>query len=164
MTMAILVIKPRFIMNKIYLFLLYVCFATSAFCQTKVENNVEYKAVGLVKDDSTFLALKDTAQKHLPYFIQSLKKHGSEIKRYRFIVKSDFAQKGVHEHMWSAVSTYDSHIFKGIFIDSPFNLKNIKTGDNVTINESGIEDWVIYDLRTGKRIGDFSAKYLDSKH
>lgn len=144
--------------------LLLVCYATAAACQTKVENNVEYKSVNLAEHDSKFLALKDTAQKYLTLFIQRVQRNGSEIKEYRFIVKSDFLEKGVHEHMWSQIYLYDKHTFKGTFIDSPFKLKNIKTGDKVTIDEGVVEDWVIYDLKTGKEIGDFSAKYLDSQH
>jgi uncharacterized protein YegJ (DUF2314 family) len=147
-----------------YTFFLLLCCVASVAGQTKVENNWKYKAVGLVKDDPTFLALKDTAQKHIAVFIQGVQKNGMAITNYRFIVKSDFVENGHHEHMWSQVYMYNDHSFKGVFIDSPFKLKNIKTGDKVTIKDLEIEDWVIFDLKTEKKTGDFSAKYLDNQH
>jgi uncharacterized protein YegJ (DUF2314 family) len=147
------------------LFILLLFIITDAVCQTKtkVENNVQYKSKALVKDDGKFLALKDTAQKHMPAFLDSLKKRGGDYENYRFIVKSDFAEKGTHEHMWSQIVGYSNGMFRAIFIDSPFDLKNIKTGDKVMIKKGDVEDWVIHDLKTKKVTGDFSDKYLKSK-
>jgi len=106
---------------KRYILIAVCVFATiGANCQTVVKNNVEYKSVELVEGDKVFLALKDTAQKHLQIFIENLKKHGLDQKNYRFDVKSDFVQNGNHEHMWSAVYEYKNGYFKGVFIDSAF--------------------------------------------
>jgi uncharacterized protein YegJ (DUF2314 family) len=131
---------------------------------TKVENSVEYPSISLAPEDSTFLALKDTAQKHLPQFISSLFKSGFKPENFTFLVKSDFEEAGVHEHMWSQVSIYKDGSFFGIFIDSPFDLKKIKTGDSVFIKRDAVEDWIITDVKTGKETGYFSKKYLHSKN
>ena len=80
--------------------------------QTKVENSTEYHSVELSKADSKFLALKDTAQKHLPQFINSLIEHNLH-DHYTFCVKSDFVENGVHEHIWSQVFIYKNGRLKG---------------------------------------------------
>ena len=148
---------------KIFLVLLFLIICTHAFCQIKTSGSDNYGSVGLPKGDSTFLALKDTAQAHLQTFIDSLKIHGLDTANYRFGVKSDFVENVTHEHMWSLILTYDTSNFKGIFIDSAFNVKNIKTGDNVSINRTGIEDWSFYNKITGKTIGNYSEMYLEEK-
>ncbi|MFI5162326.1 MAG: DUF2314 domain-containing protein [Sphingobacteriales bacterium] len=137
--------------------------ALNASSQTVVKNSVEYTSVELKAEDKTFLVLKDTAQKHLQEFIDGINKHGNDVNNYRFAVKSDFVQDGHHEHMWSMIRTYKNGVFKGIFIDSAFIVKNIKMGDKVTINRSKIEDWSIENIPTGKIMGQFSIKYLESK-
>ncbi|SDD59367.1 Uncharacterized conserved protein YegJ, DUF2314 family [Mucilaginibacter pineti] len=147
---------------KNYLFILLIVAATNGFCQVKVENNVQYKTVKLKADDGVFLSLKRLAQKRMPEFVDSLKKNGADYKNFRFIVKSDFVEQGSHEHMWSRVFVYNKEVFKAIFIDSPFTIKNIKTGDKILIRKSDIEDWVIYKNEV-KVAGDFSEKYLNSK-
>lgn len=122
----------------------------------------EYKIVALTKDDSTFLALKDTAQVHLLTFVNIVKLHGKD-KKYKLAVKSDFVEKGVHEHMWSRIYEYNNGVFKGEFADSAIDLKNIKFGNAVSISQDGIEDWSIYNTVTHESSGNFSDKYLNSK-
>jgi uncharacterized protein YegJ (DUF2314 family) len=148
-----------------FLFVLLLFAVTNAFCQhTKVENNVQYKAVALPKDDARFLALKNIAQQHMPQFLDSLKKNGADRDGYSFIIKSDFVEGDKHEHMWSQVLGYGNGIFKTIFIDSPIELKNIKIGDQVDVKQTDVEDWAINNLRTKRITGDFSDKYLNTKH
>ncbi|HTK18277.1 MAG TPA: DUF2314 domain-containing protein [Mucilaginibacter sp.] len=146
----------------IALFFITTCYSI-AHSQTVRKNNIEYSSVKLSKDDKIFLALKDTAQKHMQEFIQSLNKHGHDVRNYEFHVKSDFVQNGNHEHMWSRVYEYQNGVFKGIFIDSAFTVKNVKMGDKVTIKKNEVEDWSIHDELTNKTIGQFSIRYLDSK-
>lgn len=147
------------------LLVLLMFMASGAFCQqTKVENDVEYRAVSLEADDRRFLALKDTAQKHMPEFMDNLKKHGADYPNYNFVVKSDFVDGDQHEHMWSQIVGYSNGVFKAIFIDSPFSLKNIKTGDKVSIKKGDVEDWLIYDKKNKPLAGGFSKKYLNSKN
>jgi len=124
---------------------------------------VEYSSVSLSKEDKIFLALKDTAQKHLQVFIESVNKHGHDFRNYEFHVKSDFVQNGLHEHMWSKVYEYKDGVFKGVFIDSAFTVKNVKMGDKVMIRRGLVEDWSIHDVVSNKTTGQFSMKYLDSK-
>ena len=123
----------------------------------------EYRVATLSKDDSTFLALKDTAQKKLKIFIDSLDAHGKDYTHYTFLIKSDFVEGDNHEHMWSRIYERNNDVFKGIFIDSAYEVKNIKTGDTVAIDKNEIEDWSINNKLTGKTIGEFSIKYLKSK-
>ncbi len=139
------------------------CLSLRVVCQTIRNDSMEYSSVHLDKDDKIFLALKDTAQKHLPLFISNLNKYGKDYKTYRFVVKSDFVQNGNHEHMWSRIFQYKDGVFKGVFIDSAFTVKDIKMGDRVVIKKEAIEDWSIDNAITGKSEGGFSIKYLESK-
>ncbi|HVW15768.1 MAG TPA: DUF2314 domain-containing protein [Mucilaginibacter sp.] len=149
---------------KRYILIAVCVFATlKSSSQTVVKDNIEYSSVELKSGDKIFLALKDTAQKHLQMFIDELNKHGSDSANYRFAVKSDFVQNRDHEHMWSMVYAYKNGVFKGVFIDSAFKLRNIKMGDKVSIDHSEVEDWSIENISTGKIIGQFSVKYLESK-
>ncbi|HEX3384895.1 MAG TPA: DUF2314 domain-containing protein [Mucilaginibacter sp.] len=128
-----------------------------------MKNNVEYSSVELKAGDKVFLALKDTAQKHLQLFIDELSKHGGDSNNYQLAVKSDFVQGGDHEHMWSIVYSYKNGVFSGVFIDSAFKVKNIKMGDKVLIDRDRVEDWSIENTATGKTMGQFSIQYLESK-
>ena len=149
---------------KNFLFVLLLFAVTDAFCQkTKVENDVQYKAVPLAKNDARFLALKNIAQQRMPQFLDSLKKYENDRDGYSFIVKSDFTEGNKHEHMWSQVLGYSNGVFKAIFIDSPFELKNIKIGDKVDVKQTDVEDWAINNFRTKRITGDFSDKYLNTK-
>jgi uncharacterized protein YegJ (DUF2314 family) len=148
---------------KAFLILCLLAIYFPAFCQNDTTATKNYRAIKLVKDDSTFLALKDTAQKHLNIFIDSVSAHGKDTANYRFAIKSDFVEKNKHEHMWSGISGYFKGDFKGIFIDSALEIKKIKTGDKVTINQLDVEDWVIINKRTGKETGYYSEAYLNKK-
>jgi uncharacterized protein YegJ (DUF2314 family) len=154
--------RSNIILMKQFFFIAALLITVNATAQTKVENEVKYQSVSLAKDDSVFLALKDTAQKYLPQFISSLTTKAIA-GGYRFVIKSDFVENGTHEHMWSEVYAYKDGVFKAIFIDSPFNIKNIKTGDKITIGSKGIEDWAIYNEKGEVLSGNFSEKYLLSK-
>lgn len=128
-----------------------------------VKKSDNYRSVDLKKDDSIFLTLMDTAQAHLPAFINYLREHGRDTAIYRFAIKSDYYENDNHEHMWARINSYQNGIFKGVFIDSPFVLKNIKRGDYISIKKDSVEDWSIYNTATHKSIGEFSDKYLKSK-
>jgi uncharacterized protein YegJ (DUF2314 family) len=65
--------------------------------------------------------------------------------------------------MWSRIYERNNDVFKGIFIDSAYEVKNIKTGDTVAIDKNEIDDWSINNKLTGKTMGEFSIKYLKSK-
>lgn len=141
---------------------LFACSVFAAGCQSHHKSKT-YDVAGLPKDDSTFLVLRDTAQKKLQIFIDSLDKHGMDYKNYTFLVKSEFIDGENHEHMWSRIYRHSNDVYEGIFIDSAYDVKNIKTGDKVTIYKNAIEDWSIDNKHTGKTTGEFSVKYLQSK-
>ncbi|MFC0517009.1 DUF2314 domain-containing protein [Mucilaginibacter angelicae] len=114
----------------------------------------------LKKDDPTFLALKDTAQKYMPQFIEALTK---KTEGFKFVIKSDFKDGDTHEHMWSQILEYKSDKFSGTFIDSAVDVKNVHMGDTVLVNVNDVEDWAIYDDKDERVAGAFSEKYLESK-
>jgi uncharacterized protein YegJ (DUF2314 family) len=132
-------------------------------CNNHHKAAAKFKSVDLEKDDPVILALMDTAQVHMHVFIDSLNAHGAEMKHYVFSIKSDYAENGVHEHMWSRIFNYRDGRFRGFFADSAFRLKNIKFNDSVSIKKGDVEDWLISDLVTHKTIGEFSVKYLKRK-
>lgn len=140
---------------------IYICLLCITICagckggKSKMEPGVILK-----KDDPTFLALKDTAQKHMSQFIEALAK---KTEGFRFVIKSDFKEGDTHEHMWSQILEYKSNRFNGTFIDSAIDVKNIHMGDSVSVNVKDVEDWAIYDDKDERVAGAFSNKYLESK-
>jgi uncharacterized protein YegJ (DUF2314 family) len=149
---------------KNFLFVLLLFAVTDAFCQkTKVEEDARNKAVAVAKNGGRLSAIKNTAQRNMPQFLDSLKKNGNDHEGYSFIIKSDFVEGDKHEHMWSQVLGFSNGVFKVIFIDSPLELTNIKMGDKVDVKQTDVEDWAINNIRTKKITGDFSDKYLNIK-
>jgi len=148
-------------MKSYLLFVLLV--AAFQACKSSSKKEGDFAIVNLKRDDKTFLVLKDTAQKHITQFTDSLKQHGSDTANYTFIAKSDFEENGTHEHMWSRLYTINNDVLKGELIDSAFNLKRIKVYDKVEIKLKEVEDWVIYDNAHKQKLGGYSEKYLDSK-
>jgi uncharacterized protein YegJ (DUF2314 family) len=130
---------------------------------TACEHKETYKnAVSLPTDDSAFLALKDTAQAHLQIFIDSLNAHRTDTN-YSFKAKSDFVENTSHEHMWSEIEGYKDDRFNGIFIDSGYVVKNIKSGDPVHLKPADVDDWIIYNQKTDTQTGYYSESYLRGK-
>jgi len=114
---------------------------------------------GLKKNDPTFLRLMDTAQKYLPDFIASFQKHKGDTNYY-YTIKSDYEENETHEHMWSSPVSITGNTIKCVFIDSAYELHNIKTGDTITMKLTDVEDWTIYDYSNRTKMGYFSEKYL----
>ncbi len=131
-------------------------------CRHRVSLTDKPNMTLLKANDSTFLALKDTAQSHINLFIDSLKVHGEDTN-YQFIVKSDFVENGEHEHMWSQITRYHDGKFLGKFTDSAYLIKNVKPGDSVKFIKQEIEDWVMYDNIRMTEKGNFSDIYLRNK-
>ncbi|UOE48286.1 DUF2314 domain-containing protein [Mucilaginibacter sp. SMC90] len=140
----------------VYVFVLLI--ATNAGC--KDGKGKSEPGVMLQKDDPTFLALKDTAQKYMPQFIEALAK---KTKDFRFVIKSDFKDGATHEHMWSQILECKSNKFNGMFIDSAIDVKNVHNGDSVSVNMKDVEDWAIYNDKDELIAGAFSEEYLEDK-
>jgi len=143
--------------------LIYIALLTCLIaCKQKVSFDSN-KATLLKKDDSAFLALKDTAQLYIQTFIDSLKVYGRDTTKFHFQIKSDYVDGDIHEHMWSNIYTYKNGLFDGLFADTAFQVRNIKNGAKVTIKKSNVEDWLIYNVAKDQTIGYFSEEYLMSK-
>ena len=149
--------------TKSYILLITLLAVAFQACKNSSKKEGDFAMVNLAEDDKTFLALKDTAQKHIPEFANSLKLHGSDTANYTFIAKSDFEENGTHEHMWSRLYTIDNNVLKGELIDSAFNLKRIKLYDKVEIKLKEVEDWIVYDNVHKQKLGGYSEKYLEGK-
>jgi uncharacterized protein YegJ (DUF2314 family) len=147
---------------KKYLILIGTAFLFIAACGNKQKNTDQEKEIVTLKtDDQEFLALKDTAQKHINVFIDSLKQHAHN-PNYEFYVKSDFVDGKQHEHMWSTIKSYNNGTFAGTLTDSVYLLKNISKDAPVSIKTQDIEDWIISDAVHEKQTGGFSIEYLKS--
>lgn len=96
----------------------------------------------------------------MPQFIEALAKR---TEGFRFVIKSDFKDGDTHEHMWSQILECRSDKFKGMFIDSAVDVKNVHIGDTVSVDVKDVEDWAIYNDKNEKVAGAFSEKYLESK-
>ncbi|MFN8290959.1 MAG: DUF2314 domain-containing protein [Chitinophagaceae bacterium] len=149
-------------MTRLLPLLLLVTVTFFAACKEKKHERTIDKEKGITnleKDDPEFLRLKDTAQKYLPEFITSLKEHAADTN-YLYMIKSDYTQESVHEHMWSAPFRAGNSRFSALFSDSAYDITNVRPGDTVEVKFTDVEDWFIIDKVNGTRRGYFSQKYL----
>jgi uncharacterized protein YegJ (DUF2314 family) len=146
---------------KIVLYAVCSIILLAASCKPKDQRIVdrEKHITGLPPGDAKFLALKDTAQKYITGFITSFNTNGHN-ENYAFTIKSNYADKDINEHMWSSPIQFTNGVFTCIFVDSAYNVHNVKTGDTVRINQKDIEDWVIYNYSDSTKTGYFSEQYL----
>ncbi|MGG9964324.1 DUF2314 domain-containing protein [Ferruginibacter sp. SUN106] len=133
----------------------------AASCKPKDQRIVDHEKhiTTLPAGDAKFLALKDTAQKYMDEFITGFKINGHN-DNYAFTIKSNYSDKEINEHMWSAPIAFTNGVFTCVFVDSAYNVQNVKTGDTVRVNQKDIEDWTIYNYSDNTQRGYFSEKYL----
>jgi len=65
------------------------------------------------------------------------------------------------EHMWINEINFDGYLIKGILINDPYELTNIKNGDHVEIPSNQISDWLF--ATQGKTYGGFTIQAMRSE-
>ncbi len=101
------------------------------------------------------ICLRDTikeAQADMGVFLNSMEKFSPDLKMYA--VKKAFVDKSQKEHMWVSVTNYKDGQFYGVLDNEPIQVKNVRIGDSLTVNNEDVEDWAI----TSENAGTFNLE------
>lgn len=129
-------------------------FVQSGILAKESPDNIKFRAV----NDPEVLKANATARRRLPEFVKAFQSKAGQ----GFNVKIAFRDGEDTEHMWVKVSKIDGATISGSLNSDPIQVKNIKAGDPVSLNQSQVEDWTYTD-RAGKRQGLFCLPALRNK-
>lgn len=115
--------------------------------------------VSVADDDPEMVAAIKKAQSTLPAFVKELQAH-STTRRY-LLVKAQFVDGSVSEHIWIADLTIDGDLFRGVLADEPKDIKHLKFKQSVNVSKSQISDWMIVENGTVK--GAFTTRVLRNR-
>jgi uncharacterized protein YegJ (DUF2314 family) len=107
-------------------------------------------------DDPRMNAAIAKARSTVNTFIAALKapKPGQSV----FSVKVPFTDGPNTEHIWLTPVSYDGKRFRGTVDNEPEKVKNVRTGQNLTVAPSEISDWMYVENR--KLIGGYTLRVL----
>lgn len=115
--------------------------------RTIKENVIAYRT-----DDAAMNAAKDQGRATLPRF-RELLAAGTE---GTFTVKFPLTQNGATEHIWMQLTDAPEGKFVGLLANDPVNGKRFHMGDQMTVAEKDVEDWMV---RTESTIyGGYTAR------
>jgi uncharacterized protein YegJ (DUF2314 family) len=108
---------------------------------------------GVRSEDEAMNAAIARARATLPVFNGYLSRAaGGEVEA---IIKAEFHQGDVVEHMWVTDVTFDGRAYHGRLINRPMELTNVRQGDAVTIHPGHVSDWVV--VEDGVGLGNFTT-------
>lgn len=119
--------------------------------RAEVEDPIEYRD----KKDPQVISARKRAQEELPSFKASLILNSGK-KGYSYFIKTDFVEKGEHEHMWVRINELELDGFHGTLENTPQIIKKLKFGDKVIVKEKNVEDYLFSDGK--KNYGGYSVK------
>jgi len=106
-------------------------------------------------DDPKLKATIEEAQRRWPEFVGAFDRRRPG---QNFGVKLKFTDGDETEFMWVVVESINGDVVRGMLDNSPFKLKNIKSGASVTAEQKDVLDWM-YEEGEEMR-GGFSLKVL----
>jgi uncharacterized protein YegJ (DUF2314 family) len=98
----------------------------------------------------------ENAQRTLGFFMAALraKKDGDTV----FEIKKGFVDGDKVEHLWIREVTYDGKNFHGKIDNRPLDVKNVHSGERVTVAPQDLTDWMF--LKDGKLMGGYTTRVL----
>lgn len=78
-----------------------------------------------------------------------------------FTLKKQFIDANGGEHMWVSELSFDGKSFRGVLTNAPYEVRNVKAGDLVTVTPQEISDWMYID--NGKLVGGTTIRALTDK-
>jgi uncharacterized protein YegJ (DUF2314 family) len=120
----------------------------SAAAPRPVKENV----VAFHTGDQEMNAAKKTGRSTLPRFHELI----AAGTPGTYTVKFPLTQNGATEHIWMQLTDYRDGKFVGLLANDPVNGKRHKMGDQMTVAETEVEDWMV---KSGDRIyGGYTAR------
>lgn len=105
--------------------------------------------------DPELQAAAQRAQSELKDFIKELN-HPKEGEG--FAVKGAFKTDQGPEYLWVRMPTYENGVFRGKLDQAPEFYRGAKKGDEVSVKEADVYDWLIHD-KSGTR-GEYTERIL----
>ena len=105
-------------------------------------------------DDKEMAAAIDDARASLAAFIERLKNPRPTDES--FSVKKKISDGKAVEHLWITDVSYSDGKFTGILNEEPQSVRNVVFGQEVTVEETEILDWMYLD--DGKLIGNYTLR------
>jgi uncharacterized protein YegJ (DUF2314 family) len=132
----------------------------SFFKKKKSSNDGKNNIISLQSGDAVIEAYKEKAQSELQYLIGFMNDNERDEELFRYAIKARFTEGEDVEHMWVQVDDFKNGYFLGRLANEPNTIKSIKYGDNVTIQRTDVEDWILEDFLTNTKVGHFAHAYI----
>jgi uncharacterized protein YegJ (DUF2314 family) len=107
-------------------------------------------------DDKQMDRAVENAQKNLGFFMAALKTHpdGDGV----FEIKKAFVDGDKVEHLWIRRVVFDGKNFHGKIDNQPLEVRNVHSGENVTVAPAEVDDWMF--VKDGNLIGGYTTRVL----
>lgn len=110
------------------------------------DHSVVDKTIHVKEDDAKMNAAIAKARATVNEFIAAHK--APKPGQSGFSIKMDFVDAGKHEHMWLEKVTYDGKKFHGLVNNEPSMVKNVKMGQQASVEPGKVSDWMYIDRGT----------------
>lgn len=107
-------------------------------------------------EDPEMAAAMARARDTLPQFISALRLPTPA--QTDFAIKVGFGDGQDTEYMWLAPVSYDGTHFKGKLDGDPVQVRDLKSGDAVTVEPARVADWMY--IEDGRMVGGYTTRLL----
>ncbi|MBX3444283.1 MAG: DUF2314 domain-containing protein [Planctomyces sp.] len=98
----------------------------------------------------------DEAKRTLPSFVAAFE--SPRPNQLGFSIKSRFVDGDEAEFMWIGLEETDGTSFRGVLMNEPVNLSNVRSGHPVLIPREEVSDWMY--VEDGKLVGGYTIRVL----
>jgi uncharacterized protein YegJ (DUF2314 family) len=113
--------------------------------------------IPVADDDEKMIAARDEARRRFGEFKASFAAGKAGVKHS---IKAPVSAGGNREFIWINVSRIEEGRIYGTLGNDPVNLAGLKCDDPVDVAVEDLNDWVIYEEKTGEMTGGFTTKVL----
>lgn len=116
---------------------------------------IDVPAIRVTANDTTMAEASQKANSMWTVFVNAFERRSPD---QTFAVKAPFSDKSETEYMWLIVSDINEKTITGTLDNAPIYLRNVNTGDMVTVAIDQINDWLYTDK--GEMVGGFTTEAL----
>jgi uncharacterized protein YegJ (DUF2314 family) len=113
-------------------------------------------------DDEQMEAAVEEARRRWPEFVRLFTQRDPASER-PYIVKAPFGSDDNTEHMWMIVTAVEGNTIHGTLANQPHHLVDYHEGQQVTVEASGLTDWLCAD-ENDQPLGGWSQKVLNAQN
>jgi uncharacterized protein YegJ (DUF2314 family) len=112
--------------------------------------------IAVAEDDPRMIAAVAEAKRRWPEFVEAFMENTDT--DVIFSIKTEFTEGEKSEFMWVEITRIDGDTIHGVLGNHPNELRNIKLGDEVTVNLADLNDWTYF--KNGELIGGFTLEAI----